>query len=684
MKVSMREGMNALSARMRHTMIGLILVGAALLLLTPGTVTARFFPVETLQSGTKGTGKTVMRGTAVESFEVEYIGVMRDAGPSGDLILIRVSGAAVERSGGIAAGMSGSPVYIDDQLVGAIGYGFDMADHRVGLVTPIGDMLEVLERIPSASEPSEPGDGGNVVNAAVTADGGDRGPHGAWLASSVAEAEALAETATADTAVFAPMQTPIMASGFSSRALDDLTRRLKPFQMTPVLAGGAPDDATDGTPLQAGSAFGVQLARGDIELTSIGTVTYVDADRFVGFGHPFTNRGPVEFIASSAYVHDVVQATSIPFKLGSPLHSVGTLLEDRGAAVGARLGAEPDMIPVTVSVYDADRDTTSLREFEIVRDNEYTVALATSGALALLDRSVDRLGRGTAHVVFHVEGDGLSRPLIRDNIYYSDFDISALSLLEFMEAVSLVVNNRFQPVDVNRIRLSARIEQQRRTAHVEHARPEHGRVFPGDTVSIDVTLRPYREEPVTVPIQLTIPHDAGRGLVTVDVRGGGWGLRPPVEEEDTILDDPEELLGETVSDLTLLIDRFTRRERNNELVAEFYGPRRTAAPDDAPPQDADAPARDGTGNDEAAKAHATDGEWQQTFPGGGWVVSTRPTEYVLIGSHMFDLQIMSPEDEEEPEEAAVGVGDGEPAPDEDGGAAGVDPPLRNDGYTFEY
>lgn len=648
--------MNALSTIKQRMTMGLAVVGVAFLLLVAGKADARFFPVEKLQPGTRGTGKTVLQGTTVESFEVEYIGVMRDAGPSGDLILVRVSGGVIERSGGIAAGMSGSPVYIGDQLVGAIGYGFNMADHRVGLVTPIDDMLDVLNLVPSDSPHTlEVGDS-EASATSIAATTGDVGPRGVILADSVAAAQEAMKTTDADTFVFAPVQSPLLASGFGARALDDLGRRLQPFRLQPVRAGTAPGPGVEaGTDeLQPGSAFGVQLATGDITLTSIGTVTFIDGERFVGFGHPFTNRGTVDFVASSAYVHDVVHATSMPFKLGSPIGPIGTLVQDRGAAVGARLGATPEMIPVTISVHDADRDKTSLRQFEIVRDHEYTVALATSGALALLDRSVDRLGRGTARIVFRIEGEGLDRPLIRDNLYYSDFDITALSLLEFMEAVSLVVNNRFQPVDITRIHLSAQVEEDRHTAHVEQARPDKAEVSPGDTVEVTVTLRPYRQAPVSQRLELTIPPDAAPGPVTVEVRGGGWGLRPPVAEEDTILDDPEEALGETVADLALLVEQFTRRERNNELVAEFYGPRRRSAR--------------GTENEHVGGENGETG-WQHTFPGGGWVVTNASTDYVLLGSHVFELHILDllrnePSDDN---------GDGAIHPPRNGGRSQQDP-----------
>lgn len=619
---------------------------------------ARTYPVEAIQPGLRGTAKTVIRGTEIESFEVEFLGVMRDAGPVGDLILIRASGDVIERSGGIAAGMSGSPVYIDERLVGAISYGYSLSDHRIGFVTPISDMLDVLNMV-NGSETDGPSDQPSAVpwvrHGYENPDHDVKTPvvegspvREAILASTLDEAQVLANRVPSDTLVFAPVRAPLLAAGLSKRAFARLGEQLATFDIVPVQIGGAPPaDVGREVPLQPGSAFGVQLARGDVSLTSIGTVTYVDGDRFIGFGHSFLDRGSVDYVTSSAYIHHVVQSITNPFKLGSAIAPVGTLAQDRGAGVAGRIGQTPKMIPITVSVHDRDRDVSRTSNFEIVADDGLIVELATTGALALLDRGIDRLGRGTARVVFQIEADGMPRPLVRDNLYYSDRDISALSLLEFIEAISLVVNNRFSPVDVTRIQLTAQIEQKRWTAHLENAVPDKFEVHPGDTVNIEVQLRPYRSEPRKEVLALTVPHDALPGYVTVEVRGGGWGLRPPAPDEETIIDDPEEFLG-MVSDLERLVDEFVRRERNNEIVAEFYG-RRDDRFDD---EDGKAHVRANRPGMPAVRADGADQDvsvspgssWYERHATGGWVVATRPTSYVVLGSHFFDLHITTPSD----------------------------------------
>src|SRR5690554_5291234 len=377
------ERMTALASLVRRTAILVLL-----LLFAAGVqAAARVYPLEAVQPGLRGTAKTVVRGTEIETFEVEFLGVMRDAGPAGDLILIRASGDVIDRTGGIAAGMSGSPVYIGEQLVGAIAYAYSLSDHRIGFVTPIRDMLEVLRMLEPDREAApavpadEPGatDGGPA--AGPLAGTGEVSVREVILAESWQEAGELAREAPPGTMVFAPVRAPLLASGFSSRAFARLGEDLRAFNLVPVQAGGqAPPEAAAAPALEPGSAFGVQLVRGDVSLTSIGTVTYVEDDRFVGFGHSFLDRGPVDYVTTSAYIHYVVPSIDFPFKIGSVLEPVGALAQDRGAGVAGRNGQTPRMIPVTVSVQDLDRGVTRTTNFEVAADESFIVSLATSGA----------------------------------------------------------------------------------------------------------------------------------------------------------------------------------------------------------------------------------------------------------------------------------------------------------------
>ena len=193
-------------------------------------------------------GKTVIRGTQIEDFDVEVLGTIPQSAPLRQLVMVRVSGDVIDQAGGIAQGMSSSPVYIDGKLLGAIGYGYSLTDHRIGLVTPAEAMFSIYDRLPEGGQLKLPAD-------------------------------------------MTPMQTPVVTSGFHSRALRFLEDALAPLQLktVPGVSGSSKGDTV--TPLEPGSTVAVQLLRGDFEVASFGTVTHVKDDgRFIAFGHPFTHK----------------------------------------------------------------------------------------------------------------------------------------------------------------------------------------------------------------------------------------------------------------------------------------------------------------------------------------------------------------------------------------------------------
>ena len=368
------------------------------------------FALEELRPGIKGIGKTVAKGTAIEEFHVEVLGVLHGEQNVSQLILVQVSGDVIDRMGGIASGMSGSPVYIDGKLLGAISYTFSLTDHRLGLVTPIEAMLEILDydRKQTAWRP----------------------PAGRWTWADAGEKERLVGDYPVEEIYIAwgnngqdlvsydagrlfitPAAAPLLVGGMGPRARKELADSLQPFGLETVAAAGsgAAVDAED-VRLEPGSALAVQLVTGDVQVTSLGTVTYVDGNQFVGFGHPFLNRGGVNLMAGTAYIYTTVNSLSMPFKLGAPIQTVGTITQDRGAGVGGHLGRLPDTIDLHVKVTDRNLGTTKELQAEIANEPGLLLSLVSSAALQGLDQGIDRIGPGTLRIIFKITGDGLSGP----------------------------------------------------------------------------------------------------------------------------------------------------------------------------------------------------------------------------------------------------------------------------------
>lgn len=635
--------------------LAVALAATGLCLAAAGALAApELLPVEQVRPGLIGYGLTVVQGTRIDRFDVEVLGVVEQAGPAGDLILVRVSGPAVEPFGGIAAGMSGSPVYVDGRLLGAIGYAFEFSDHSVGMVTPIADMLEVLRRVPGEPSPASSG---------PEAQARERGPYRhVALAPDPATARRMRETLPADTAVMLPVATPVMVGGFGPRARRAVERLFAPFGLMLVPGGGAAPvgagaaTGADPVELRPGSAFGVGLVQGDVSLTAIGTVTYVDGSRFVGFGHPFLQKGSVDFFAGPAYIHRTVGSLSVPFKVGSLVGEPSAVLtEDRRAAVAGRTDAQPDAIRLRVTVGDVSGGGSRTLEARVVRDDLLTVPLVAVAALEALDRGLDRIGPGTARTIYRIEGKALpgSGIFARDAMDYSASDIAARLLGDFLGTLQTLLTNRLEDIGLTSIDLTVQVSQQRQTAAIVRARPLSDAVRPGERLGVAVDLLPYRGELETRILTLQIPEDAAPGTVSVTVRGGspgsfslgldlesllsGEGGPTKSEESDQApLDE-----GEIPTNLEKLLETLEGREKSNELVAEFYPgvlPGRADQGADATdaPEGGRVTRLPGDGSS-VESAPEPEGEGRTET---GAVKRTLITPWVIEGSASFDVHIL--------------------------------------------
>ena len=572
-----------------------------------GTVHAQglFLPGE-VRPGLRGVAKTVISGNTIETFDVEVLGLVPQSPPLDNLIMIRVSGDVVERSGGIAQGMSGTPVYIQDRLLGAIAYTYAQTDHRIGLVTPAVDMFKIYEQL--------------TVPAPVL-------PPGA-------------------TAV----RSPLIVQGLNDRNKRFLTEALgeERVQVMPALASSY---VYGPLVLEPGSMIGVQLLRGDFQVASFGTVTDVREDgRFVAFGHPFTHRGAVDFFASAAYVHYTLPSLDMPFKIVSLGSTIGQIGQDRAVGLGGTLGNHVEYVSVAMKVRDRDRNVDQNFNVEVVKEPTIMVPLVITSAYQSVDATLDRLGAGTSFVRLEFTAKDFTQRMIRENLFYSDSDIAVWSLTDLLSGLELLVNNNLQEVDLQEVRIEVEVAQERKTATIEKAVPSTFHVKSGEHVDVEVTIRPYRGASETRTLRLEIPQDIATGLLTVTVRGGGAGYyveKPPVHTSVLELEEEEdEPVRATISgaeSLDALITEYMDRERNNEIVAEFY-------PFLEPPQEEDSSGSDDReeGGEVGSEVDAEVKDENSGSPLGyySWAevpsdVSTvrLSTQFVIDGMATFDLNI---------------------------------------------
>lgn len=503
---------------------------------------AKIFSVEDVRPGLRGIGKTVIVGNTIEEFDVEVLGLVPQAPPVKSLIMVRVSGPLMDKTGGIAQGMSGSPIYIQDRLLGALGYTFPLTDHLIGLVTPAGEMYKLYDRlaVDRLSVPQE-----------------------------------LEEVQVPDDAI--PVNSPLLIQGLNRRNTQYLAKAFEPYnvQVLPAVVGNSP---VFQAPLEPGSMVGVQLLRGDFQVASFGTVTDVLEDgRFIAFGHPFTHRGEVEFFASTAYVHHTLPNLEMPYKIASLGSTIGTVSQDRLSGLGGNLGEEAQYIPITIVVKDQDTGIKQDYYVEAVKQEDIMVPLVISSAYQSVDATLDRVGDGTSFVRLEFSTGNLSQRMIRENLFYSDTDIAIWSLTDLLAGLELLVNNSVQEVDLQQVKVEVEIAQARKTATIEKVTANKFNVRPGEYVDVEVTIRPYRSMSETRMMRMQIPEDTSPGMLTVTVRGGGAGyyvVKPPVHTSvlDQVDDDDEPIRSLVTGAETLdaLVTEYMNRERNNEIVAEFY------------------------------------------------------------------------------------------------------------------
>jgi hypothetical protein len=482
-------------------------------------------PVEDLTPGTTGTAWTVVEGSDPVSFDVEILGVLPDGiAPGIDFVLIQVSGPVIDEVGGIAAGMSGSPVYVDGKLAGAIAYGFFAADQTVGGMTPAEPMIDIF---------SYPDPGSVPAPARTVAIGRE-------LRSAVSRATGTPLEAVDGTAEVLPL--PLGVSGISGERLalleEFIAERGDRFVVT--RAGRAPIPSSAGGPkLQPGDAFGAAFSFGDMTFGAIGTATAVCDDRVVAFGHPFTFEGETGLAMTGADILKTVSDPSHlfgPFKIGTITGTKGTVTQDRLTGVMGLHGLMPDLVPIRSDFSTPDLPHEREGETQVAYAN-YLPIIAYYHILFNLDVVHDRIGDGSvrmAHTIAFTDEDGVSYEIAVDDLYQNDFDASFEAAYRVYIPLYILQFNPFKEVTFESVEASGFITREDLRAEIETILSASGLrphfqeraylpVRPGGRIYLRVVLDPFdSDEDAYYDMTLRVPGGAS-GSGRVVVRGKGRG-----------------------------------------------------------------------------------------------------------------------------------------------------------------
>ncbi len=480
-------------------------------------------PIRDLRPGMQGIGKTVIQGDTIEEFNVEILGV-QGSEATGYSVFVRLYGDLIEKTGGVAQGMSGSPVYVDGRLVGAVAFGKVFNDPHYCFLTPIGRMLSLLD------EPK-----------ALPAD---------WL----------------------PQGTALQAGGFTEYGLSYLQEKLAPLGLEAVSAVGVGQGS--GKALEPGSAVGASILQGDMTLGALGTVTWTDdKGNVLAFGHPFMQRGKSNIFMTKAWVLGVVPNMQSSYKVGNMGEPIGTFTQDRSSGIGGSQGKLPTTIPLFITVNDTGRGQGVSMRLEVVEDERLAPAIVEAAVVNALSKACDRNGGGTARLRFTITGvDSKKQNLSiqRENMFYSSDAILKNVNAELSEAMTILMQNKFEAVQLYGINVEAQLSEQVQVAEIQRVQAAAEKVQAGEKLAIDVTLKPYRGQEFTRTVYFTVPKDHPGGKLALQVRGGSsmaWIMELLRKQQQEGV--PAAKKQEQRRTLADYVKSVNKADKNNEIIVDI-------------------------------------------------------------------------------------------------------------------
>src|SRR2546427_2747136 len=459
--------------------------------------------VSQIHAGMKGVAYTVFQGVKPEAMDVEVLGILRNAnGPKGDIILVRLGGAKAQYTG-VVAGMSGSPVYLDGKLAGALAFRIgEFSKEPIAGVTPIAEMLEInaMDRSPvSSSLPAK---------TSIDAPNKTGGP-GVSAIPSQNFANYLK-----------PIEAPLVFSGFSEETVQRFAPQFAAAGIVPVMGTGSVSDAKQPEPLEPGSAISAILVRGDMDIAATCTVTYMDEKHLLACGHPLLQFGMVDLPMTKAQVVATLPSPLNAFKIVNATEAVGAFVQDRHTGIMGEFGKKPDMIPVTLNIHGGL--TPKQFRYEILNNARLSpVAMMATVFNAL--HGVNEYGEESTYRMNGRISVGGYPDVAVENMFATvdgGQPAAVLAALSLGERFGRIYDNPYSVPDIRGVQLDFDIVRDRRWARLEGARTDLTEARPGDEITIETVLRPYRGEALVRQIPIRIPTSISKGPLRILVSDG--------------------------------------------------------------------------------------------------------------------------------------------------------------------
>jgi SpoIVB peptidase S55 len=516
-------------------------------------------PLDQVRPGMKGYGMSVFQGSKPERFEVEVLGTLEGVpNPRQSLVIARLSGALVDRTG-VFAGMSGSPVYIDGKLVGAVAYAFPFAKEPIAGITPIKYMIDIFEQGQKEEQPRS----SQSVSFKTLIEQSANTSFDSLPASLSAQLGARAASNTALTPyvgqTIVPIATPVTFSGISQNVLEAFAGDLKRIGIQPIagVGGGSslgPMVPANENTLAAGSSVSVQLVRGDFTIDAAGTVTYRDGARIYAFGHPFLSSGATSWPMAESSIVTVVPNLNNSFKLSAAGNLVGSINQDRSVGVYGQLGDKPRMVPVRLTVHTS-RNKTETYKFEIVSDPFLTPLLTRITMFSAITATERQIGSQTLKLGGRITING-QPDILLDNSFTSPNGAGLFAVNAVAQPLAVLFNSGFNALDLRSIEVEVTSTDSRSSGSLNRLWVDKTEVRRGESIEMQAFARNDNGSEFVERIPLVIPADAPIGPLVITV-GDGASLNQADRAQPSADFSPR--------DLSQLVRAINKLKKNNRL-----------------------------------------------------------------------------------------------------------------------
>ena len=481
-------------------------------LVVPAIIPA-IMPLDQIHEGMRGTALTVFQGVKPESMDVEVLGVMHNVnGPKGDIILVRLHGAKPEYTG-VVAGMSGSPVYFNGKLAGALAFRIgEFSKEPIAGVTPIEEMMEInaLDRRSPPARAKLPGTGHqDAVHASQS---------GSTQTASPAETPSLSTQNLSN--YLTPIDTPLVFNGFSEETLQRYSSQFAAAGIVPVMGIGSSSDRKQPEPIEAGSAVSAVLVRGDMDIAATCTVTYVDPQRLLACGHPLLQFGDVDLPMTKATVLATLPSPMNAFKIVNTTETIGAFVQDRQSGIMGVPGRDSKMIPVTVAMHSGS--ATKEFHYEILNNAK----LSPLAMMATVFNALHGTNEYGEDITYRMNGvlsvRGYSDVTLQNMFAPQDNGqpAAAMAAATIGDRFGRIYSNAFDVPDIASVKLDFELVRERRSARLEASRTDMTEARPGDQIMVETVIRPYRGERLVRQILIKIPTSTSKGTLRILVSDG--------------------------------------------------------------------------------------------------------------------------------------------------------------------